>query len=131
VIDIFGGKLSDISPGSKRKFPGKEKRKVKVSIGTFDFIGGIHYYVDLEEEDNPFMCRCTDSFSPNRGLHEHRPHNDEEGRGKAFHNRFDTKTQAERWAVKKFKEEFSKKTHVLVEKYSEKKRQWMYKNNGD
>jgi hypothetical protein len=48
---IGGGNIKDY-PGAKRKFPGRKKRTVHVSIYKYYGIGQ-HFHVSLSEEDNP------------------------------------------------------------------------------
>ena len=48
---IYGGKLKELKKPHRRKYPGKEKRLVRISIARFAGIG-VHYFVSIHEEYN-------------------------------------------------------------------------------
>lgn len=134
--NIFGGYIREIPLPHKRLFNKnninvltKEKRVVYVTFSTFKgFVeGAIHYYVSLDEEDNPIKiidegkvkwCLCWD---------------DEDGKGKKLERRFASKAAAKKWVREIFEKEFT--DHILKERDYDTLEpispKWFYKNDGD
>ena len=99
MIEIFGGNVKDY-PGAKRRFPGKRKREVTVSVRMYYGIGK-HYWVSVKEKDNPIWDgehwrTCWDDF---------------EGRGRIESQSFLSMVSAQQWLESLKKKEFPKKTH--------------------
>ena len=109
---IFGGNIADY-PDAPRRWPdgplsGPEPREVKIVLASFEgtLSYAHHWYADVKEENNLIWDGeqwrdCWDD--------------DKEGRGQTFSERFETKTEARRWALDIVSTHFP--THGLKEMY--------------
>lgn len=111
---LHGGHIKDIPPPIIRFFDDKRrKREVRVNITVFDaFALGVHFHVDMwEQNDSILDRRRRGSYCKKPGWRE--CWDDQEGKGRGFHDKFDTPEQAAHFVINTWNEEFSKKTHRL------------------
>lgn len=123
----MGGLLADIPKPHVRMFPGKKRRKVRCKISSF--IGlcpdAKHFYVSLQEEDNPILNLKDETWQS--------AWDDPEAKGKSFGHydegvgEFLTEEDAQKAIVAIFNREFSTKTHVMVIDGYSRKPKWAYK----
>ena len=109
---LSGGHLKDIPKPHIRYFDDRRrKREVKVSILKFEGYG-IHYHVDIKEEDNPILD-IGENHSSGKPCW-HACWDDEKGRGKLFAKKFNSTSDAAHYIKEVWHEEFENKTHKLV-----------------
>jgi hypothetical protein len=116
--EIYGGKLEDIPKPRKRKFPGRTKRKVEVSIESYELVGGRHFYPSIQEEKNPIWDKKEKAWRS--------PWIDPKGEGKRESSRFDTLEEARAW-VRKMLKKFPKETHKVEYEYGPRRPKWLYR----
>ena len=100
---ISGGNIKDY-PNAKRKFPGRTKRHVRVSVRMYYGIGK-HYWLTLHEEDNPIWDskekawrECCDDLKKN---------------GHIESEHFLSMVSAQDWLEKIINKLFPAKTHII------------------
>jgi hypothetical protein len=99
-VGLFGGKVSEIAKPHVRKFPGPEKREVRVQVVQLMR----HFHILIQEEFNPLWNGTTWQEA----------HDDEQGRGKTFsETRSVTRREAHAWITKTMSRHFSSKTHEV------------------
>lgn len=119
---IYGGKLKELTkPPCKRKYPGKEKRPVHISILRFTGIG-THYYVSIKEEYNFIWDEKEKDWRQPWYSSE-----DKEGSGKIFIGRFNDYGSAASYVKEIIAEHFDKKTHKF-EYEGEGTGRWLYRD---
>ena len=109
----YGGNFKKFKKPLKRKYPGKEKRPVKISVSRFPGIG-IHYFVSIREEYNYIWDKKDKDWRE-----PWRSYEDKKGSGKVFVNKFNTYGAAANYVKKILSEHFDTKTH-----------EWFYEGEG-
>jgi len=119
---IYGGKLKDLTRRPyKRKYPGKEKRQVRISVMRFSGIG-VHYFVSIREEYNFIWDKKEKTWREPWYSYE-----DKKGRGQTFNSKFNTYAEAARYVKEILSEHFDMKTHKY-EYEGEGTGKWLYKD---
>lgn len=121
-----GGDIANIPEPHQRMFPGRRKRKVRVSITRFYGVG-IHFYASLREESNMIWCACKDAYQ--QKPHWHQAWDDREGNGREFSGRFNTHEAAQDFINRTAAKEFPAKTHrILADFGQDKAPKWFYRD---
>ncbi len=118
----FGGTLNDIPKPHIRKFYDYGKRRVRISIMRYSM--GLHYYVSIEEEDNPLW----DTSNPKKPLWRV-PWKDNKGKGISIGKQFNTVLAAEHFMVQTLKKQFSKSKYRYD--FETKETEFIYSKEGD
>jgi len=119
---IYGGKLKELTKRPcKRKYPGKEKRSVDISISRFSGIG-VHYFVSIREEYNYIWDKKEKTWRQPWSSYK-----DKKGRGQTFISKFNTYREAARYVKEIIAEHFSTKTHKY-EYEGEGTGRWLYRD---
>jgi hypothetical protein len=112
-ISCHGGHIEEIPLPIIRFFESDKRRKrtVSVTIGIFAGIG-IHYHVDMKEENDGVLDRSIDLPYHNKPVWRE-CWDDQEAKGMMFWEKFNSVADAARYVKKIWKKEFSAKTHKL------------------
>jgi len=108
--EIYGGKLEEFPKQGRRRFgpKSKAKREVELSIHRYYQIG-VHYWVSLHEENNPFWDAKEKAWRE--------CWDDPEVKGEFMNFQAPSIASAKLWVKQQVKKHFPTKTHTVRNGY--------------
>jgi hypothetical protein len=131
---LTGGYIKDIPKPHRRMFPGKTKRKLRISVARYSC--GVHYYVTIREEDNPIWDKSL--HGPGWGKERadkpigwHVAWDDKKGKGREFEQRCNTSRAASKYIADMVAKHFPADLYEIEGDSFTNKITHQYKREGD
>jgi hypothetical protein len=142
---LGGGYIKDIPLPHKRRYPSDcgERRRVRINISRYDMAGGIHWYASIHEANNPIWDPRTHAEADpqweevqgteygNRVIGWHQAWDDDEGRGREFSKRCQTRQEAIDFVEGIIAEHFSGDGYEIESTFGQPYEKYLYRHEGD